>query len=241
VSGARRTHRGAGRPPHQLGGRRRAANRVLPCALLICCAVFTRETTVIGAAGLFLAALLMIIRARPDRRHALRSAEFIGGLGGLAAYAVVQIWGFARFGKVPFLETARINAVDGRSGIWTAVTASWPPADRADAMLLVALTLLIVLLLVGALTIGRSTASMAVKLSWIGAIILVASLNANPWGEPKSFLRAATEFGLLTYVVVLGGRRWARVLVAVITALVLVMNLALMVLSETRHLVGLTG
>jgi hypothetical protein len=50
----------------------------------------------------------------------------------------------------------------------------------------------------------RSTATLPERAAWIPAVVVVLLLNAYLWSGATAFMRAATEAGLLSILVILG-------------------------------------
>jgi LDH2 family malate/lactate/ureidoglycolate dehydrogenase len=61
---------------------------------------------------------------------------------------------------------------------------------------------------------GRSTAPLAERLAWLPAVAVVVVLNAYLWSGATAFMRAATEAGLLSILVILGSGRRAMLTLA---------------------------
>lgn len=97
--------------------------------------------------------------------------------------------------------------------------------STANALRLVSLLLVLGLIVVGAFTVRASTARLAEKIAWCGSAAFVVLLNGNPLVNAPSLMRAATELGLLT-VIVLSGTR-SRLLVPTAVAIVSVGALSL--------------
>lgn len=77
---------------------------------------------------------------------------------------------------------------------------------------LIELAVLAALAAVTLLTMRRSQASAGVKLAWAFYLLMLLALNRNVWVEDYAYLRAGTEFYLLSCVVLLSVRGWRAAL-----------------------------
>lgn len=182
-------------------------------ALLLAAAALTRETTLLVAAGLVVAGCWRWWR-RGDRTGPVGSGLVAGAVAG-GAFGVVQLIGWMRLGVLPIRESLRMNAAGSETGVMQAIAAAIPPHSGSQLLTVAALALLAALLVVGALGLWRSAAPAGEKVAWLLAAALLFTLNGNPWAEPKSFLRATTELGVLTLLLAFGlPHRWPRIVVA---------------------------
>jgi hypothetical protein len=187
-------------------------------ALLLAAAALTRETTLLVAAGLVVAGLWRWWR-RGDRNGPVGCGLTAGAVAG-AAFLVAQLVGWVRLGALPIAQTVRMNAAGSTrtgsdTGVLHAIVAAFPPRSGSQLLTIAAMALLAAMLVIGALGLRRSSSPAGEKVAWLFAAVLLFSLNGNPWAEPKSFLRATTEFGVLTVLLAFGlPARWPRVLLA---------------------------
>jgi hypothetical protein len=77
--------------------------------------------------------------------------------------------------------------------------------DRLDLILTGQLLTLAVLLGAAALALRTAQVLPGVKVAWVVAVLLVASLSANVWVGPADF-RTATELHVLTAVILLSSK-----------------------------------
>jgi hypothetical protein len=82
-----------------------------------------------------------------------------------------------------------------------------PPSGGEEAFRLLSVVGLVALLVVAAGCWRRSTAALAERVAWLPAVAVVVVLNAYLWSGATAFMRAATEAGLLSTLVVLGSSR----------------------------------
>jgi hypothetical protein len=144
-------------------------------------------------------------RRRADGSHD-GWGQVVVGCVGAAAFALSQVLVCTAFGQLPLLSSAGYNAGLPFVGIYGVITEWLTALDAGHLMSLISLALTVGLLVAGAITIGRSTARAAEKVAWAGSAVLFVTLSGYPLVSAPSIMRAATEFGLLTVIVLLGSR-----------------------------------
>lgn len=207
---------------------------------LIAAAVCSRETATLGVAAFLISWFVLRLR---DDDPAGRAVMLRAGLAGSIAFAVLQLFGYLRFGAVPVLETLRINSGGASMGILRAITDAWPVLDRADVLQLaglVVLTALFVLGVVATVSRIRSHIPLVVRVGWLLAAAVLIAQNGNPWAEPKSFLRASTEFGLFSLLAATSLGRRARIAAALVVVPVWLGTVLFVVFSEAAAVPALT-
>ena len=177
-------------------------------AILLSLAVLTRDTAVVVAVGMVVAGLMggsgSGSRAATD--DAVRRVGLLAGGVAVLVFAAWQLLTWLRFGQLPVTASAGNNLTAPFVEMARAFGAAFPPRDTASALRLLSL-LLVVLLLVGPAVAWRaSRASLGEKSGWLLSGLVVVLLSAAVWAGATSFMRGATELGLLGTLVMLGAR-----------------------------------
>jgi hypothetical protein len=173
-------------------------------------AVVTRETALVGALGLLIAGLWSRFHRGPQPQDTRRprgdNGQWIAGAVAVAVFAASQLLVRGLFGQLPLASSAGNNAGLPFVGLISAVADSIASMSAGNALRLLSLLLVLGLMLVGALTIRSSTARGAEKVAWLGSAAFVLLLNGNPLVNAPSMMRASTELGVLTIIVLFGTR-----------------------------------
>lgn len=207
--------------------------RWVPAALLLVAAVLTRDTTAVVPAGVALAGAWAWVAARrshpggepagdPDEagdaarradagsRAALATAAV--GATPLVAFSGWQLLQRARFGSLPLTSSGDNNLSAPLAGLAEQLPDLLPPDGGEAAFRLVCAAGLLALLGAAGWCWRRSTAPLAERVAWVPAVLVVLVLNAYLWSGATAFMRAATEAGLLSTLVLLGTTRRRRLL-----------------------------
>jgi hypothetical protein len=188
-------------------------------AVVLSAAVVTRETAMVVAVGSVAGGIWDRYRRRADGSHD-GWGQVVVGCVGAAAFALSQVLVGTAFGQLPLLSSAGNNAGPPFVGIYGAITEWLTALDASHLMSLISLVLAAGMLMAGAISIRRSTARAAEKVAWACSAVLFVTLNGNPLVSAPSIMRAATELGLLTIIVLLGSR--SRLVVPAAIGIVLV-------------------
>jgi len=186
-----------------LAARRRA---FVWTAVLASAAAVTRETAVVGAVGLVVAGLVARARLSDDTDRRSANGLWVAGLVALSVFCLSQLGGWLLFGQLPLGSSTGNNAGLPLVGLFAALVDSTQPVSAGNALRLVSLLLVMWMMVAGAIVLRSSSAALAEKVTWVAAVAVVAVLNGNPLVNAPSLMRAATEAGLLTVVLLLGSR-----------------------------------
>ncbi len=172
--------------------------RPLATGVLLSMAVFTRETSLVIAIGLGASWLL-------SRDREVRSAvAFV--LPGLT-FVGTQLLGLAVFGRVPVLVSggALGAPLAGLSHLVRDVTGlhgrQLPVSFEALVLLFSAVAV--------ALTWRALAAPGGVRIAWIAALVLLVLGGPLVWADDWAFMRAGSEFAVLSFVLLLSAPRAA--------------------------------
>lgn len=182
-----------------------AAERWRPCTLLLCCAMLTRETTLILAIGIGAVWLF--------RRNVPPLTFIVPG----ALYALWQAFLGWWWQKIPLLAGTPDRTIPFSGYIQTFAAS----ASRRTAMDRIQFTECIFWPLLAAIVIAvwrRSRSHPEWRAAWAGAFILAGLLAHDVWGEHYAYMRALTELFALSVAVVFGAARGARLTVATAVA-----------------------
>jgi hypothetical protein len=179
-------------------------------ALALTAAVLTRDTTAVVPFGFALAGLVGWRRGeRPTRTD---PGPLLTGIVPLAAFGVWQLVQRARFGALPLTSSGDNNLSGPLVGFVDLFRdAARDPGGETAFRVLFALGI-VALVGLAAYAWRSSTAPLTERLAWMPAVAVVVLLNGYLWSGATAFMRAATEAGLLSTVVLLGvpAERWRR-------------------------------
>ena len=188
----------------------------LGAGALFLAAVLVRDTTAVVPFGVALAGFWLWLRADPDvdvdvdvdedHRHDGRRLLAVGAIP-LVAFGGWQLLQRARFGALPLTSSGDKNLSAPLGGLFDQLGKLVPPEGGDEAFRLLAAAALITLIGAAAWVWRRSDTPFVERVAWIPAVAVVVLLNAYLWSGATAFLRAATEAGLLSILVVLGSRR----------------------------------
>ena len=183
-------------------------------SLLLSAAVITRDTTAVVVFGFVASGLWLTLRKQ--RWH----PSLVTGLIPAAVFGGWQLIQYQRFGELPFSSSSGSNLSSPLGGLVELWSTTALPTTSAEALRLI--SSILVIGLIGATGyFGRgSSATIAEKAAWCGAVAVVVVLNAYLWSGATAFMRASTEAGVLSIVILLGvkGRRVEQVLGQVLGA-----------------------
>lgn len=202
--------------------------RWVPAGLALAAAALTRDTTAVVPAGIVLAGLVARFgladhfhltsapvgertaddAATPGSDGALGAVPTaLAGVVALAAFGAWQLVQRARFGELPLTSSGSNNLSAPLRGLLHEVGRDLPPHGGDEAFRLLCLLGVVALVVVAAWSWRATAAPLAERVAWLPAVAVVLLLNAYLWSGATAFLRAATEAGLLSILVVLGSRR----------------------------------
>jgi hypothetical protein len=210
-------------------------------AAALAAAVITRDTVAALAGGLVLGAAVTWLSERgagaltspaaptvpdppvagaqgsdaPDDRSASRWRQVgVVGVVGSLTFGGWQLLQRARFGVLPLTSSGDNNLSAPLTGFAHGLSAVIPPSGGDELFRLLAMAAVVGLLGAAAWCWRDSTTPLAERVAWIPAVAVVVLLNAYLWSGATAFLRAGTEAGLLSILVLLGSRRDRLVTVA---------------------------
>jgi hypothetical protein len=180
-------------------------------------AVLSKETALVAAAGLLLAALL----ARS--RRALRDNWFPIAAP-VAAYALWQAWLAGNWGIASISNHTFTNNIGrpfaGLAGLLGRIV---PPEGHVEQVWLLEVALIALFAGVCLAALWRSRAAPFVKAAWLLYLSLAILLTSTVWADDWAFLRVLSEFYLFGVLILLGSwpalRRWALAAVGLSWAL----------------------
>ena len=197
---------------------------------LLTAAVLTRDTTTVVPFAVALAGCTTWARSRsggspdaaapgevpePDEAPEPTAATAATGVAGLRqvaagavpllAFAGWQLIQRARFGSLPLTSSGDNNLSAPMAGFVEQLGKVIVPSDSAEALRLVSMVGLLALVAAAGWSVARARAiaPTAEQLAWAGAVAVVVLLNAYLWSGATAFLRASTEAGLLSILLVL--------------------------------------
>ncbi|WP_421121028.1 hypothetical protein ACE2AJ_07055 [Aquihabitans daechungensis] len=165
---------------------------------LLTAAVITRDTTTVVPFAVALAGLWAT--ERDDRPK-----QVAAGAVPLVAFATWQLVQRSRFGSLPLTSSGDNNLSAPLAGFVEQLGKVIIPSSSAEALRLVSMVGLIALLGAAAWSVARAkaVAPTAEQLAWLGSVAVVVLLNAYLWSGATAFLRASTEAGLLSILLVI--------------------------------------
>lgn len=199
--------------------------RWLPAAALLSAAVLTRDTTAVVPFGVAVAGVWQWAATRApgiDRVPALvgapaaddpeieadRPAALVAtGTVPLVLFGLWQLVQRARFGELPLTSSGDNNLSVPFGGFVEQAMEVVVPSGGAEAFRLLSMLGLVALLGAGAWAWRKTTAPATERIIWLGAVAVVVVLNAYLWSGATAFMRAATEAGLLSILLLLGTTR----------------------------------
>jgi hypothetical protein len=170
-------------------------------ALLLTAAVLTRDTTTVVPFAVLIAG---IVAWRPGERRG-GARQVAAGAVPLVAFGLWQLLQRWRFGSLPLTSSGDNNLSAPLGGFVEQLAKVIVPGDSAEALRLVSMVGLVLLIGAAAWSVARARAiaPSAEQLAWAGAVAVVLLLNAYLWSGATAFLRASTEAGLLSILLVL--------------------------------------
>lgn len=129
-----------------------------------------------------------------------------GGLP-LMAFAAWQLVQRSRFGSLPLTSSGDNNLSAPLTGLADQMGKLLPPSGGEEAFRLISVVGLVALVIAAAWCWRRSAATLAERVAWLPAVAVVVVLNAYLWSGATAFMRAATEVGLLSTLLILGSPR----------------------------------
>ena len=186
--------------------------RCVPAAALLVAAVLTRDTTAVVPFGVAAAGAWTWWSARRGgAEHPTHDgiAWLAVGAVPLAGFGAWQLLQRSRFGSLPLTSSGDNNLSAPLGGLVDQLGQLLPPGGGDELFRLLSAIGLVTLLAAAAWAWRRSTAPLPERVAWVPAVVVVLLLNAYLWSGATAFLRAATEAGLLSILVILGtsGRR----------------------------------
>ena len=194
--------------------------RWVGAGILLAAAVLTRDTTAVVPFAAVLAGLASLDDPRPTRDpEPERPGEpstarpgwalvLAGGIP-LVLFGSWQLLQRARFGALPLTSSGDNNLTAPLGGLVDQLTKVLPPGGGDEAFRLLSIIGLVVLLGTAGALAWRSRRERpdTERIAWVLATLVVLVLNAYLWSGATAFMRAATEAGLLSILLVL---RWAK-------------------------------
>lgn len=181
---------------------------------LLTAAVLTRDTTTVVPFAVALAGGIAWLRTRssgatepgatePGNRAGL--PQLLAGAVALVAFGGWQLLQRSRFGALPLTSSGDNNLSAPLGGFVEQFAKVIVPSDSAEALRLVSMVGLLALIAAAAWSVARAKAiaPTAEQLAWAGAVAVVLLLNAYLWSGATAFLRASTEAGLLSILLLL--------------------------------------
>ncbi|MCU1355632.1 MAG: hypothetical protein JWM89_1050 [Acidimicrobiales bacterium] len=134
------------------------------------------------------------------------AATAVGGCA-LAVFGVWQLVQRARFDALPLTSSGDNNLSAPLAGLVRALGHDVPPSGGTEAFRLLCIIGLVALVAAAAWCWRSSAAPLVERVAWVPAVAVVLLLNAYLWSGATAFLRASTEAGILSILVLLGSRR----------------------------------
>ncbi len=181
--------------------------RWAPSAGLLVAAVLTRDTTAVipfGVAAAGAWAWWADRRRRPAGSAGDGGPWLVVGAVPLVAFGTWQLLQRGRFGALPLTSSGDNNLAAPFGGLVDQLGQLLPPGGGDEAFRLLSVLGLVALLATAAWCWGRTAAPVPERVAWLPAVAVVVLLNAYLWSGATAFMRAATEAGLLSVLVILG-------------------------------------
>ena len=194
-------------------------------------AVLTRETAMVGAVALLIAGLWSRFGSNRAVTAARTNGLWIAGAVPIAALAFSQLVQRMLHGQLPFSAAAGNNAGPPFAGVLSAIRESVADLDSGNLVRLVSLFFVLGLIAVGGTVFRSSSARLAEKLAWCASVVMFVVLNGNPLVNAPSFMRAGTELGLFTLILLIGSRSRLLVPTAIVTAALAAASFGAMVIK----------
>ena len=133
----------------------------------------------------------------------------IAGAVPLVVFAGWQLLQRSRFGALPLTSSGDNNLSAPLGGLVDQLSKVLPPGGGDEAFRLVSIIGLVALLGAAGWLWWRSRATRpdTERIAWVLAVVVVVLLNAYLWSGATAFMRATTEAGLLSILLVL---RWSK-------------------------------
>lgn len=196
-------------------------------ALLFTAAVLTRDTTAAIPFGVALAGAwtwwdtrrpapnqtedpVAVAVGHPDKGERAAAIDLAtAGLVALFAFGSWQMLQRHRFGTLPLTSSGDKNLSGPLGGLVDLLRTVVPPSSGEEAFRLLSVAGLLGLIGLAAWSWRRSATPLAERVAWLPAVAVVVLLNAYLWSGATAFMRASTEAGLLSILVIVGSpRRW---------------------------------
>jgi hypothetical protein len=192
-----------------------AKKRDRAAAVLLTCAVLTRETFIIVAFACLLAYVVTRVRAGTSL-----VSPIVFGL----PFVIFAIWQIALtmwWGSSPMRSGAHHIAFSiPFADYWNVLRAS-SSLRRIHRLHFTEALFLGITTMAAVFAMRRSIADFAWKLAWLGYLVLASTMISHVWNEDVSYMRVLSDLHLLSATIVIAGRSAApRWLVAGSTAIV---------------------
>jgi hypothetical protein len=180
-----------------------AAGRWLGAAALFGAAIVVRDTTAVVPFGVLVAGLWALRPNQPDRSGGPTMVR--AGLAPLVLFVVWQVVARIRFGSLPLTSSGDNNLTLPFGGLIEHLTTLLPPDAGDEAFRLLNVLGLFALFAAAAWSLARATSRRfgPEEAAWAFAVGVVLVLNAYLWSGATAFMRAATEAGLLSVLLIL--------------------------------------
>jgi hypothetical protein len=171
-------------------------------------AMFTRETSLVLALGVGAAWCWRRLRPRGAGEAKPAFVDLAPAVLPLVGFAVWQVVLRARFGTFALTANSSNNLGLPFAGLVSDVD-RFVPTSWANLYRLVSLGLLVLLAVVAAASLRRSTAPASIRVAWLASVGFLALVTPYVWGGATSFMRAGAETWVLGVTVVLSAERLA--------------------------------
>jgi hypothetical protein len=180
-----------------------ATHRWIGTAALLGAAIIVRDTTAVVAFGVLVAGVWALRPNGPDRAEG-RALVGAGGVP-LVLFAAWQLLVRSRFGSLPLTSSGDNNLSAPFGGLAEHLATLLPPDGGEELFRLLNIVGLFALFAAAAWTVARASSPRfgPEEAAWVFAVGVVLVLNAYLWSGATAFLRAATEAGLLSVLLLL--------------------------------------